>query len=308
MVAQLIKLQDYVTRYETDISRYPAQYVRLKKQQWDKLRETWSMKDQDVEQTDDNSRFIEKITGWFKREKETVIDYEPVPLDEEESTFSDAMMHAQTEEELKRLFLNELYSFQLKWASSTIVDQSYIEKKYYFDQRLKHFLQGFPDTFFVFYEPIFLMKQAPIELEVIIITPTETWCLAFLEEENQAIFTGSKGHFWQKRLKGKESKVLNPLLSLQRMSNIIEQIYLKQDIDIPIKKAVVSRNGFLDYADVANDIQLLDKRKYEKWQGKMRAHMSPLKMVQLKAAQALLDHCQTTFKPRIDWSKSLKNE
>src|SRR5699024_7613044 len=161
---------------ETDISRYPAQYVRLKKQQWDKLCETWSMKDQDVEQTDENSRFIGKITGWFKREKETVIDYEPVPLDEEESTFSDALMHAQTEEELKRLFLNELYSFQLKWASSTIVDQSYIEKKYYFDQRLKHFLQGFPDIFFVFYEPIFLMKQAPIELEVIIITPTETWC------------------------------------------------------------------------------------------------------------------------------------
>ena len=98
MVAQLIKLQDYVTRYETDISRYPAQYVRLKKQQWDKLCETWSMKGQDVEQTDEDSRFIGKITSLFKREKETVIDYEPVPLDEEESTFSDAMMHAQTEE------------------------------------------------------------------------------------------------------------------------------------------------------------------------------------------------------------------
>lgn len=308
VVAQLIKLQDYVTRYETDISRYPAQYVRLKKQQWDKLYETWKIKDQEIEQIDQDNHLIGKITGWLKRDKTTVIDYEQETIDEEESTFSDALMDAQTEEELKRMFLNELYSFQLKWASSTIIDQSYIEKKYYFDERLKHFLQRFPDTFFVFYEPIFLMKQAPVELEVIIITPTETWCLAFLEEENQSIFTGSKDHFWQKRLKGKESKVLNPLLSLQRMANIIEQVYLKQNIELPIKKAVVSRNGYLDYADVSTDILLVDKRGYEKWQEKMRAHMSPLKMIQLKAAQSLLDHCQTTFKPRIDWSKSSKNE
>ncbi len=37
-MAQLIKLQDYVSRYEQDIYRYPSQFIKLKKQQWDKLK------------------------------------------------------------------------------------------------------------------------------------------------------------------------------------------------------------------------------------------------------------------------------
>ena len=41
MMAQLIKLQDYVSRYESDLSRYPSQFVRIKKQQWEKLKSAW---------------------------------------------------------------------------------------------------------------------------------------------------------------------------------------------------------------------------------------------------------------------------
>ncbi|WP_413229413.1 hypothetical protein [Heyndrickxia sporothermodurans] len=40
-MGQLIKLQDYISRYEMDPFRYPAQYVRLKKQQWQKLKLDW---------------------------------------------------------------------------------------------------------------------------------------------------------------------------------------------------------------------------------------------------------------------------
>ena len=36
-MAQLIKIQDYISRYEQDIYRYPSQFAKLKKQQWDKL-------------------------------------------------------------------------------------------------------------------------------------------------------------------------------------------------------------------------------------------------------------------------------
>jgi hypothetical protein len=40
-MAQLIKLLDYVSRYETDLYRYPSQFVRLKKQQWEKMKQHW---------------------------------------------------------------------------------------------------------------------------------------------------------------------------------------------------------------------------------------------------------------------------
>ena len=38
-MAQLLKLQDYISRYETDIYRYSNQYIRFKKQQWNALQQ-----------------------------------------------------------------------------------------------------------------------------------------------------------------------------------------------------------------------------------------------------------------------------
>ncbi len=40
-MAQLVKLQDYISRYEKDIYHYPAQYIRLKNENWKKLLQTW---------------------------------------------------------------------------------------------------------------------------------------------------------------------------------------------------------------------------------------------------------------------------
>ena len=40
-MGQLIKLQDYVSRYEQNIFHYPSRFVLLKKQQWEKLRNLW---------------------------------------------------------------------------------------------------------------------------------------------------------------------------------------------------------------------------------------------------------------------------
>ena len=37
-MAQLVKLLDYVSRYENDLSRYPTQYIRLKKYQWERMK------------------------------------------------------------------------------------------------------------------------------------------------------------------------------------------------------------------------------------------------------------------------------
>ena len=41
-MAQLIKMQDYISRYEQDIYRYPTQFAKLKKQQWDKLKAAYN--------------------------------------------------------------------------------------------------------------------------------------------------------------------------------------------------------------------------------------------------------------------------
>lgn len=37
-MAQIIKIQDYISRYEQDPHHYINQFIRLKKQRWDELK------------------------------------------------------------------------------------------------------------------------------------------------------------------------------------------------------------------------------------------------------------------------------
>src|SRR5690625_4091912 len=66
-------------------------------------------------------------------------------------------------EQLTRYFLNELSPFQLKWATSTISQTSFIDPSYNDDPTLKHFLQRFPDIYLLMYYPVFTIKNAPID-------------------------------------------------------------------------------------------------------------------------------------------------
>ena len=205
---------------------------------------------------------------------------------------------------MKQQFLNQLFPFQIKWASATLTEKSFVDNKFYQDPVLKYFLQRFPDTFLVLYKPIFLVKKAPIEAEPVIITPTEIWCIRFLEQEDSAVYLGSPGHFWIKRIQKRKEKVLNPLISLNRTEKIIKNILQMCAIDLPVHKIVLSRNGYFDYPFAPVDVQFIEKRNYEQWFRMMRSQRSPLKHIQLKAARALLDFCQTTSIPRHEWKLS----
>ena len=40
-LAQLIKLRDYISRYEMNPYHYPTQFIRLKRENWQKLIDMW---------------------------------------------------------------------------------------------------------------------------------------------------------------------------------------------------------------------------------------------------------------------------
>jgi hypothetical protein len=323
-MGQLIKMQDYVSRYEQNIYLYPSRYVRLKKQQWEKLKNAWENNDnsffmnQSQQENPDwleeeKKPLINKLKGFWKLgkkeyEEEDLLSLEQVNLNNEENG-EEAVLQFETnfayrpdtEEELKHQFLDQLFRFQMKWASSTLTEKSFIDKRFYYDERLKYFLQRFPDTFLILYLPLFLLKKAPVEVETIILSPTGVWCISLLEEEESSVFIGSKERFWVKRVNGQEKKILNPLLALNRTAKIVHQIFRMNEIDLPIHKAVLCRNGYIDHPAVPFDIQMIEKRNYEEWFQSMRSLRSPLKHVQLKAAQALLQYCQTTSIRRLEW-------
>lgn len=319
-MGQLIKVQDYVSRYQQDIFLYPSRFVRLKKQQWDKWHKTWESNESftprpaqhDTSGTADWSYeekepLMEKLKGLLKRgRKEEFEEYNAAghEVEKEEDVLefeASFAVRPETIENLKHQFLDQLYRFQMKWATSTLTEKSFPEKHYYYDEKLKYFLQRYPDTYLVMYNPIFLLKRAPVETEIIVIGPTEVWCISFLEQEDSAVFTGSKDRFWTKKGKGEEKKVLNPLLALDRTEKIIRKIFEIHSIELPVKKAVLTRNGYIDYPAAPIDVQLVEKRNYEQWFHAMRNLRSPLKHAQLKGAQALLQYCQTSSVKRLEW-------
>ncbi|HET7658609.1 MAG TPA: NERD domain-containing protein, partial [Bacillales bacterium] len=160
-MAQLIKLENYVSRYELDIYRYPGQFIRIKKQRWEKLHS--------------------------RREREEAL--------------GDPLSHSESEESLKALkreFTEDVFFYQLRWASSTLKEKSFLDPKYRFDSWLKFFLLRFPDNYLVLYRPVFRVRQAPVELDIIMISPMAVWCVTLLQGDDGIVFQGESSRFWRK--------------------------------------------------------------------------------------------------------------
>src|SRR5699024_9178120 len=159
------KLQNYVSRYEWDLYRYAKQFIKVKNEQWNKLYEKWDVElantsGSNQSKTEENgplpppslfTKWLNKLR-WTRQEIQVKQEAEKI----EKHTLT------RSEIELKYYFLEQLYPFQLKWATSTLVEKSFIAERYLEDQVLKGLLMRFPDNIFVMYDPIFEIKQAPV--------------------------------------------------------------------------------------------------------------------------------------------------
>lgn len=321
-MAQLIKLQDYVSRYAQDIYLYPSRFVRLKKQQWEGLKGKWEngpeLDEEPSSETADekDKNIIQKIRNIVKMTDASAHESINEAIKRQDEDQENILGYSalaninriKSIEDLKQHFLDQLLPFQLKWASSTLTEKSYIDKEFFSDQTLKFLLQRFPDTFLILYKPVFLLKKAPVEAELIMITPAAAICISLLEAEENAVFVGSKERFWTKKTKNKQMKVLNPLLALNRTEKIIKTLFDMYGVELPVQKLLLSKNGFVDYPLPPYGIQFIEKRNFEEWFMGQRGIKSPLKHMQLKAAQVLLQYCMTTSFRRLEWESSHKSD
>lgn len=309
-MAQLVKLLDYISRYETDLTRYPTQFVRLKQNQWKRMKiqwennsnhSMWEDEPQDLKPEEKNQ--LTALFHFFSPRKEEESPTEtPLVISEEDASFdfTTTMTYKPTNvNQLRKLFLDQIFHFQIKWASSTLMDRSRVNPKYMRDSLLRTFIQQLPDSYLLFYNPIVLLQKATVELDIIIITPVECMCITILEEADLTVFVGSSERFWTTKLGESESRVLNPLLSLNRMERIVSRLFSEKEVEFPIKKYLLSRNGYIDYPVRPFDVEIIDRRSYDDWFSALRMLSTPLKFAQFQAAQAILDVGQTNAISRL---------
>lgn len=307
-MAQLVKLLDYISRYENDLTRYPTQYIRLKKYQWDRMKMQWenganhSMWEAPAEESSGESRFspLFRLFGFRKEARETEVEVAEEKNDEDDFGFTPNIIYSPSSvEQLRRHYLDQLFHFQIKWASSTLMDKSRVDSKYLRDSLLRSFTQELPDNYFLFYHPILQLKNARVELDILIVTPVECMCISVLEDEDVTAFIGSGDRFWEKKTGEVETKVLNPLIGLDRMEKIVTGIFKSKSIDFPIRKYLISRNGYIDFPDSSFDLKVVDRRSYPEWFAGLRKQSVPMKHAQFKAVQAILDVGLTTAMSRL---------
>ncbi|SES34953.1 hypothetical protein [Salipaludibacillus aurantiacus] len=297
-MGQLLKLSDYVSRYEIDIYRYPARYVRLKKERWQRLKQDWENRKKgyndlpfwnDYEKKD--SSIIIKSLRLFRRKKKDIKEEVDLP--------SEQQLRHHTMEELKETFRKELFEFQVNWASSTVSKVSYVKKSYYFDTLLNFLLNELPDTYFVFYEPSFILKKAPVDLEVIVLTPSEVWLIHPLRGNSHTIFQPESDRFWVRKQDGRNERILHPFISLRRMKTVVEGILSEKGMSLPIRTAVVAKDSFIDMPAAGKNIKIIDKRSFDTFKQSILKNKSPIKHVQLKAADILLSQSLTKSEHRL---------
>ncbi|MGE7980830.1 nuclease-related domain-containing protein [Solibacillus sp. NPDC093137] len=332
-MAQLIKLQDYISRYEIDLARYPTQFIRLKTNQWERIKyqwqtgeaiERWEHIEEEVKEEKKKSLFQKLFP--FKKEAEVIeeeqediekvtisndwaVEENPYQEDDSTLTFEPNLVYTpKTLEELKKMFIDQFFHFQMKWASSTLREKSYVDPKFMRDTFLRSMLQTLPDNYLVFYYPILRVKKAPIELDIIIMTPTECLCITVLEQESQAVYIANSERFWLKKDGKNEKKVLSPLIQLNRMEKVVEQIFQQNHIELPIRKVLLTRNGYIDYPGTMYGVSFVDKRKFPEWMGQLSRSVSPMKHMQIRGAQAILNTVQTTSFHRDIWNTENKED
>lgn len=294
-MGQLIKLENYISRYQNDVYHYPGHYIRLKQEKWKHIFDIWEARlaelklEAPVEEK--TSSFIDRLNDFFKKEENVELECESEPMPE-------------TEEQLKRFFLDSIFQFQLNWASTTLSQMSFLDRDYYDDLKLKYFLQRFPDTYLFMYHPVFKLKNATVDADLIMITPVDIQVIKLVEMPSNHTIVAGDDRSWLSEHNRVQSKFLSPMISLKRTDKIIRSILDYYDLEMPIKKIVLSRTNQIDFYLEPFQTEFIGRDQHEQWLQKQRQMSSPLKHQQLKAAEVLLNHSDTVSVHRPEWERS----
>jgi len=294
----LIKLRDYISRYELNPFHYPTQFIRLKRDNWNKLLQLWEDENEQQRTAEILAKqALEKSSSRFRWNLFAQKDN----TEEQKDVFKRQLPKAK--EQLRQYFLNRLFPFQLKWATSTLTQVSYTDQEHLYDAQLKFFLQHFPDIYLVMYYPIFNIKKAPVDAEIIMISPINIEIITILNETPGSGITVTDERTWVVEKSNSAKKIISPIISLKRTEQIVESILQKYELTFGITKTVLAQDVHFVYVTEPYKVNLVGKNEYDEWYKQKRQLSGSLKGVQLKVMEALARHCLTTSVRRPEWEQ-----
>ncbi|UOR11880.1 NERD domain-containing protein [Halobacillus amylolyticus] len=295
-MAQLIKLQDYISRYETNMYQYPSKYIRLKQENWTKIKQLWEQgelqgreKKKEIPLEEDR-----KDKPWLRFLRKRQVEHHVEAIEEEAWTPTTML-------ELKQYFLDGLLPFQIKWATTTLQKKSFVDGSIHEDENLKLFLQRLPDTFLVMYHPIVEIKTVPVEAEVILIGPHEIEIISVLDVPDVTTIYPSSESSWHVEKRGIRTKMFSPMHGLKRTETFVKSVLRSYDLDFPFRKVVLAPSHSFDGPKASYLTSYIDKASYTGWLEEKRKLSSPLKHNQLKVADLLIRHTKTLAVKRPEW-------
>ncbi len=291
-MAQLVKIFDCISRYEWNPYRYPSQFIRLKKENWQNLYDLWQQAPQQTEEKPLEKGKLQRLLNWSKFLKK-----------EEHVQSNDSSFHQLSELELRTYFLEQLFPVQMKWATSTVSDVSFIDQTAYEDETLAYFLHRFPDIYFVMYYPLFQINDTPFDGEIILIGPLGIEIIYVLEEDEGAMIYANDERTWTIEKANEQMSILSPVLSLKRNEHIIKRILHARGVDLPVQKTILARHNVIVVNREPYNVQLIGMHEYEKWFNAKRSIQSTLKHAQLQALESLFVYTVSTSVRRPEWEE-----
>ncbi|RYL93753.1 hypothetical protein EWI07_06185 [Sporolactobacillus sp. THM7-4] len=255
-MAQLIKFNRCISRYQMDFLRYSSRFVRLKK----KRLADWK----------ENDAFPKRAA----RKPDGKYDYHASDVKEQEA------------------FDEWLFTMQLNWATRTAWERSGFPDEIRRMSWLRTLLHEVNDLTFVLYNPVIRIKSASVQLEPLVITSDTVWCVKPLTGEDSSVFQELTPRKWREIRTGTTREWLNPLISLNRTRVIVAAFLDHNKIGMKTRAAVYSPLSYIEFVH-SSRTTAVDIRNAHVWYRELSMHSLMMKSEQILTADALLQACET---------------
>lgn len=236
-MAQLVKLQDYVSRYEKNLYHYQSLFMRIKENRYKLVKQN-------------NEKMDQKT--------------------------------------INKDFRKKLYDHQLNWATSTVKEISNWDTVYRQDQTLQFLTQEVPDNYFLLYEPVLQVKNAPVELDIILVGPADVWLLVWLDGEGIWQESNENKRFWKNVRSDDRETSLSPIIRLERMNSMLREYWEPYQKQLTLRQCIIAPHAFIDFSSDWRKISFMDTRNFKEWHNQLQQNPAPIKNQQLKFISDLL--------------------